>query len=99
MDAPPWGFEEDAEQFAAMREALLSARPLLVFVGLGFPKQDLLIERLRGELPETWFVGCGSAIAFAGGAVVRAPGVDAAIEGSNGCSGCSASRRGWLGVI
>ncbi|WP_061298593.1 WecB/TagA/CpsF family glycosyltransferase [Herbidospora cretacea] len=73
VDAPPWGFEEDADQFAAVREALLSARPLLVFVGLGFPKQDLLIERLRGDLPEAWFVGCGSAIAFAGGAVARAP--------------------------
>ncbi|MGW4639195.1 WecB/TagA/CpsF family glycosyltransferase [Sphaerisporangium sp. NPDC004334] len=71
--SPPFGFETSAEGLAAVREALLRARPDLVFVGLGFPKQDRLIGLLRADLPQAWFVGCGSAIGFAAGAVRRAP--------------------------
>jgi N-acetylglucosaminyldiphosphoundecaprenol N-acetyl-beta-D-mannosaminyltransferase len=50
-----------------------AARPGIVFVGLGFPRQDLLITRLRPLLPGAWFVGCGSAICFAAGTARRAP--------------------------
>ncbi|MFC4587236.1 WecB/TagA/CpsF family glycosyltransferase [Sphaerisporangium corydalis] len=71
--SPPYGFEATAQGLAAVREALLAARPRLVFVGLGFPKQDRLIATLRADLPGTWFVGCGSAIAFTAGSVLRAP--------------------------
>ncbi|WP_285703921.1 WecB/TagA/CpsF family glycosyltransferase [Microtetraspora sp. NBRC 16547] len=71
--SPPYGFESSPDGVAAIRDALLAAMPGLVFVGLGFPKQDRLIEVLRADLPGTWFVGCGSAIAFAAGAVRRAP--------------------------
>jgi N-acetylglucosaminyldiphosphoundecaprenol N-acetyl-beta-D-mannosaminyltransferase len=71
--APPYGFESSPGEVAALRAALLAAGPRLVFVGLGFPRQDLLIEDLRPDLPAAWFVGCGSAIAFAAGAVPRAP--------------------------
>ncbi len=72
-DAPPHGFETTPEGYAKVRDALLAAAPRLVFVGLGFPKQDRLIARLREDLPATWFVGCGAAIAFAAGTVHRAP--------------------------
>ncbi|GGP92677.1 hypothetical protein GCM10010140_23100 [Streptosporangium pseudovulgare] len=71
--APPYGFETDPGGHDEIREALVSAAPRLVFVGLGFPKQERLIARLRDDLPGTWFVGCGSAIAFAAGATPRAP--------------------------
>ncbi|MEV6982804.1 WecB/TagA/CpsF family glycosyltransferase [Sphaerisporangium sp. NPDC051017] len=71
--APPYGFEKSAEGLAAVRQALLDADPDVVFVGLGFPKQDRLIGLLRAELPGAWFVGCGGAISFAAGVVRRAP--------------------------
>ncbi|WP_433219559.1 WecB/TagA/CpsF family glycosyltransferase [Microtetraspora malaysiensis] len=71
--APPYGFESAPGGVAAIRDALRAAAPGLVFVGLGFPKQDRLIEVLRADLPGAWFVGCGSAVAFAAGAVRRAP--------------------------
>ncbi|NUR88888.1 MAG: WecB/TagA/CpsF family glycosyltransferase, partial [Nonomuraea sp.] len=51
----------------------VSAGPKVVFVGLGFPKQDRLIAELRDHLPDAWFVGCGAAVAFAAGALPRAP--------------------------
>ncbi|MBG0814959.1 WecB/TagA/CpsF family glycosyltransferase [Planomonospora sp. ID82291] len=73
VDAPPYGFEDVPGGYDRIREAIVAAGPRVVFVGLGFPKQDRLIARLREELPGTWFIGCGSAIAFAAGAVRRAP--------------------------
>ncbi|MEV2267696.1 WecB/TagA/CpsF family glycosyltransferase [Nonomuraea africana] len=73
VDAPPYGFDRSDEGVARVREQLVAARPAIVFVGLGFPLQDRLIADLRPELPRTWFVGCGSAIAFAAGSVARAP--------------------------
>ncbi|WP_405141837.1 WecB/TagA/CpsF family glycosyltransferase [Sphaerisporangium sp. NBC_01403] len=71
--SPPHGFDTSEEGVMAVREVLLAARPRLVFVGLGFPKQDRLIAALRADLPGAWFVGCGSAIAFTAGSVRRAP--------------------------
>lgn len=72
-DAPPYDFDQTLEGRALVRKRVVAAAPRLVFVGLGFPRQDLFIAELREELPEVWFVGCGSAIAFASGAVHRAP--------------------------
>ncbi|NRQ34439.1 WecB/TagA/CpsF family glycosyltransferase [Nonomuraea sp. NN258] len=72
-DAPPYGFDESAEGRDRVRAKVVAARPALVFVGLGFPRQDLLIAELREELPGAWFLGCGAAIAFAAGAASRAP--------------------------
>ncbi|SNT61220.1 polymer biosynthesis protein, WecB/TagA/CpsF family [Streptosporangium subroseum] len=73
VDAPTLGFEDVPESYARVRDDVIATGPRLVFVGLGFPKQDRLIAALREDLPGTWFVGCGSAIAFAAGTVQRAP--------------------------
>ena len=72
-DSPPYGFDEAAGGLAAVTAAAKAAKPDLVFVGLGFPRQERLIASLAAELPTSWFVGCGASIAFAAGAVPRAP--------------------------
>ncbi|MDA0634490.1 WecB/TagA/CpsF family glycosyltransferase [Nonomuraea sp. MCN248] len=74
VDAPPYGFDLTARGRERVRRKVVAARPALVFAGLGFPRQDLLIAELRRELPEAWFLGCGAAIGFAAGTVSRAPG-------------------------
>ncbi|MFI6994605.1 WecB/TagA/CpsF family glycosyltransferase [Nonomuraea wenchangensis] len=71
--APAHGFDSCREERAAVRRRVATARPRLVFVGLGFPRQDLLIAELRRDLPGAWFLGCGAALAFAAGMVPRAP--------------------------
>ncbi|GAA1601761.1 WecB/TagA/CpsF family glycosyltransferase [Actinoplanes couchii] len=71
--SPAHGFEEDEAGFAEVCARVIEAQPDLVFVGLGFPKQEVVIERLRPELPNTWFVGCGAAVNFVAGDVARAP--------------------------
>jgi N-acetylglucosaminyldiphosphoundecaprenol N-acetyl-beta-D-mannosaminyltransferase len=70
---PDLGFERDDERFAEVVDALVRARPDIVFVGLGFPKQELVSTRLREHLPGAWFVNCGAAIHFAAGLQHRAP--------------------------
>ena len=45
----------------------------LVYVGLGFPKQEGLGLALRDRMPGTWFLGCGAGVQMAAGMVHRAP--------------------------
>jgi len=70
---PPFGFEHDASELQTIRRNLTVAQPDIVFVGLGFPKQERLIVSLREELPRAWFIPCGISFSFAAGAIPRAP--------------------------
>jgi len=72
-DAPPFGFDQTEEGVQRVAAALRAAAPGLVFVALGFPRQEQLIGRLRRELPGAWFVGCGGAITMLAGVTPRAP--------------------------
>ncbi len=70
---PPFGFERDPATYADLCRKVADAAPDLVFVGLGFPKQERVIDRLRRALPDSWFIGCGAAVNFVAGDVGRAP--------------------------
>lgn len=70
---PPFGFEHDAAQVQAIRDRIRESNADLVFVCLGAPKQEALIELLRGELPGAWFLGLGISFGFVSGEVRRAP--------------------------
>jgi N-acetylglucosaminyldiphosphoundecaprenol N-acetyl-beta-D-mannosaminyltransferase len=72
-DAPPIGFDADPQAVAAVQARIAAAAPDIVYVGLGFPKQERLIARLAPSFPATWFVSCGAAIPFAANALPRAP--------------------------
>jgi N-acetylglucosaminyldiphosphoundecaprenol N-acetyl-beta-D-mannosaminyltransferase len=72
-DSPPFGFEKDECQVAALVDRISAAQPDLVLVGLGFPKQERLIAELRPRLPSAWMLGCGAGIPFAAGQFRRAP--------------------------
>lgn len=72
---PPYGFEDDPSELERIKNALKSARPALVLIGLGFPKQERLIRLLRSEMSETWFVGVGISLSFLAGDQPRAPAV------------------------
>jgi N-acetylglucosaminyldiphosphoundecaprenol N-acetyl-beta-D-mannosaminyltransferase len=70
---PPFGFERDEAQMRAIRDALAAARPDIVFVGLGFPKQERLIEAVADTLPASWFLGVGVSFSFVSGEIHQAP--------------------------
>lgn len=70
---PPYGFETDPAWMDRIERSLCDAAPDIVYVGLGFPKQERLIVALRKRLPHTWFVSCGISFSFLAGEVQRAP--------------------------
>jgi N-acetylglucosaminyldiphosphoundecaprenol N-acetyl-beta-D-mannosaminyltransferase len=70
---PPYGFENDPRQWDSMAEAIGTAQPDMVFVGLGSPKQEYVIQRLRGLLPASWWLGIGVTFSFLSGQLSRAP--------------------------
>jgi N-acetylglucosaminyldiphosphoundecaprenol N-acetyl-beta-D-mannosaminyltransferase len=70
---PPVGFERSPRAMREIKEVVAAARPDVVFVALGFPKQERLIRHLRQRLPEAWWVSCGISLSFVTGDVSRAP--------------------------
>lgn len=71
-DSPPFGFDATDAGIAAAAAAVTAAEPDLVMVGLGFPRQEKLIEHLRAARPGAWYLACGGAIAMAAGVTPRA---------------------------
>jgi len=70
---PAVGFERDVGQLERLTTDVADANPQIVLVALGFPKQDLVIRRLRRTLPRASFVGVGISLSFVDGTVSRAP--------------------------
>lgn len=70
---PSMGFEHDELELGRLQRQMVEATPAIVFVALGFPKQDLLIRSLRKALPHTSFLGVGISLSYATGDVSRAP--------------------------
>ncbi|MEX0745745.1 MAG: WecB/TagA/CpsF family glycosyltransferase [Phycisphaeraceae bacterium] len=71
--AAPYGFQEQPEALASLRERLHLAGPDIVFVALGSPKQERLIREMRSVLPRAWWLGVGISFSFVCGDVRRAP--------------------------
>jgi N-acetylglucosaminyldiphosphoundecaprenol N-acetyl-beta-D-mannosaminyltransferase len=71
---PSLGFENDELELGRLQRQIIEAAPNIVFVALGFPKQDLLIRSLRNSLPSASFLGVGISLSYATGDVSRAPG-------------------------
>ncbi|HTW94025.1 MAG TPA: WecB/TagA/CpsF family glycosyltransferase [Tepidisphaeraceae bacterium] len=70
---PPPGFESVPDEIALIIEKLQKSRPDVVYVALGSPKQERLIEQLRSTLPQAWWLGVGVSFSFLTGDVRRAP--------------------------
>jgi N-acetylglucosaminyldiphosphoundecaprenol N-acetyl-beta-D-mannosaminyltransferase len=73
IDSPPLGFELDEVVNRAVIERINRARPDLLLVGLGCPKQELWTERHQPELDAAAALCIGGTIDFLAGAQPRAP--------------------------
>lgn len=73
VECPPLGFEACASYMAGLRSRLTAARPDIVYVALGSPKQERVIGALCADLPRAWFLGIGISFSFVTGEVRRAP--------------------------
>jgi N-acetylglucosaminyldiphosphoundecaprenol N-acetyl-beta-D-mannosaminyltransferase len=70
---PPMVADANEIDAIALGEKLRAAGADLVYVALGFPKQDVLIRNLRQYAPDAWYVGCGGSVNFLAGRMKRAP--------------------------
>lgn len=70
---PPFGFEESVSELSEIDRLIRAHEPDVVFVGLGFPKQEAFSQVLHSAHSSTWFIGCGGSIAMLAGEVSRAP--------------------------
>lgn len=72
-ECPPWGFEADPAQLQAIHERIEKARPDIVYVALGCPKQERVIQHVRSAAPQAWYLGVGISFSYLCGRVKRAP--------------------------
>jgi N-acetylglucosaminyldiphosphoundecaprenol N-acetyl-beta-D-mannosaminyltransferase len=70
--SPPFGDWPSAEDDKIVR-LLQDAKPSFVWVGLGCPKQELLLARLKDVLPPAVYLAVGAAFSLLGGTVRQAP--------------------------
>jgi len=70
---PPFGFESNPVEMTAIERLLREWQPQIVFVGLGCPKQEELIQHLRQLSPQAWFLGVGASFSYVCGDIQRAP--------------------------
>ncbi len=73
LHCPAFGFEKDAAAITSIKEMICEARPDIIFVALGSPKQEKLISQLREISPASWWIGVGISFSFVCGDVKRAP--------------------------
>lgn len=66
-------FSDDLRDFDADLAAIAATRPDIVWVGLGTPKQDLVVDRLAAIAPDTAAVAVGAAFDFIAGTKRAAP--------------------------
>lgn len=71
--SPPLGFERDAAENRRIAAIVNRARPDILVLGLGAPKQELWIAAHRKSLDFGVALCVGAAIDFAAGTVSRAP--------------------------
>lgn len=70
----PWvGAPPSAEELETIAGELERAAPELLLVGLGSPKQEMLIRALRERFPSMWMIGVGVSFSFTAGQQERAP--------------------------
>lgn len=73
LHRPPLGFEHNERELQRIVDELERTRPDIVLVALGSPKQERLIDALRGRFPRVWWLGIGISFSFVAGMVKRAP--------------------------
>lgn len=70
---PAFGFEADPEESERIIAAINDAKPHLLFVGLGAPKQEYWMYVYRKRLDARVALGIGVSFEFVGGVLPRAP--------------------------
>ncbi|BAU13327.1 glycosyl transferase, WecB/TagA/CpsF family [Leptolyngbya sp. NIES-3755] len=71
---PPFGFEKDAIEVENINQRIRAAKPHILFVGLGAPKQEYWMYQHCRSINVPVSLGIGVSFEFVAGMVKRAPG-------------------------
>ncbi len=71
--SPPFGFENDEDENTAILERIREAKPDVLVVGLGAPKQELWVHKHREQIDARISLCVGATIGFLAGNTPRAP--------------------------
>lgn len=71
--SPPFDFLESVEENNKIANMILAARPDILFVGLGAPKQEKWIHRHMHKLRVPVSIGIGASFEYVAGCTARAP--------------------------
>jgi N-acetylglucosaminyldiphosphoundecaprenol N-acetyl-beta-D-mannosaminyltransferase len=71
--SPPLGFEKDEQENAQILSKIAAARPDILLVGLGAPKQELWVNAHREQIEAAVTLCIGATIDFLAGEKKRAP--------------------------
>lgn len=71
--SPPLGFEKDADELRKIIRQIKEAKPHILIVALGCPKQELFIHKFKDMMNVPVSLGLGASIDFEAGNVKRAP--------------------------
>lgn len=71
--SPPYGFEKDEAEMAKIEKMIKDAKPYILIVGLGCPKQELFILHNKDRLGVPISLGLGASLDFEAGNIKRAP--------------------------
>jgi exopolysaccharide biosynthesis WecB/TagA/CpsF family protein len=71
--SPPFGFEADRREIDKIIALLETAEPDLLFLALGFPKEENFLWRNKNLNPVPVSIGVGASFDFAAGRAKRAP--------------------------
>lgn len=71
--SPPFGFEKDEKEMEHICQLLREAKPDILFVGLGAPKQEKLFWEIRDKVDIPVALHVGGSFDFIAGTIKRAP--------------------------
>lgn len=73
VHSPSFGFEKDPVESAEVLQLVREAKPNLLVMALGCPKQELLMRRWKRDLAPAVAIGAGATLDFIAGNVTRSP--------------------------
>jgi len=71
--SPPYGFEKEDTEIRKIIEMIKEKKPHVLFVGLGFPKEERFLWKYKDELQVPVSIGIGATFDFITGKQKRAP--------------------------
>lgn len=73
LSSPILGEPPAPEELSAVTQRVAEARPDLLLVGMGSPKQERVCAEMRARFPSMWMMGVGHTFSFLAGQTPRAP--------------------------